>query len=209
MVQEMISYASRTGTRRNLEALRGAGWRLLVTPSCVRTEGFRHALDNGAWSSFCQKTAWDDAAFKKALTKVGGSSDFVVVPDIVQGGLASLDLSLKWLPSVLSETRLALIAVQDGMLPSDIEPFLGDNVGIFVGGSTDWKLNSLPGWARLARKHSSYIHVGRVNSAKRISVCLMHSVNSIDGTSASRFSKTIPLLDGALRQRSLFTGHEV
>ena len=29
--EPMIAYASRTGTRRNLAALRAAGWRLLVS----------------------------------------------------------------------------------------------------------------------------------------------------------------------------------
>ena len=205
----MISYASRTGTRKNLAALRGAGWRLLVTPSCVRAEGFQYALDNGAWSAFCQKTNWDDVLFEKALRKVGANADFVVVPDIVAGGLKSLDLSVQWLPKVLDETRLALIAVQDGMQEVDVQPLLNERVGVFVGGSTDWKLDTIPLWSRLAKRCGAYIHVGRVNSAKRIAVCQMHSIDSIDGTSASRFSKTVPRLDAALRQKSIFTGFEV
>lgn len=49
----MIAYASRTGTRRNLAAIREAGWRLLVSAaSCLRNEGFPYALDNGAWSAY-------------------------------------------------------------------------------------------------------------------------------------------------------------
>jgi hypothetical protein len=45
----MAGYASRTGTRRNLAALRDAGWRLLVSAEAeLRTEGMRYALDNGA-----------------------------------------------------------------------------------------------------------------------------------------------------------------
>lgn len=45
----MIGYASRTGTRRNLDALRAAGWRLMVSArGALRTEGFPYALDNGA-----------------------------------------------------------------------------------------------------------------------------------------------------------------
>src|SRR3546814_4879783 len=49
----VIAYASRTGTRRNLDALRDAGWRLMVSARGVlRTEGFPYELDNGAWTSF-------------------------------------------------------------------------------------------------------------------------------------------------------------
>ena len=54
----MIGYASRTGTKRNLAALRDAGWRLLVSAAgrCEPLRGhaasFAYALDNGAWSAF-------------------------------------------------------------------------------------------------------------------------------------------------------------
>jgi hypothetical protein len=59
----MIGYASRTGTRRNLAALRAAGWRLLLSPTGVlRTEGFRYALDNGAWTAHQQGTEFDELA---------------------------------------------------------------------------------------------------------------------------------------------------
>lgn len=205
----MIGYASRTGTRRNLAALREAGWRLLVTPACVRTEGFSHALDNGAWSAFCQQKPWDERAFCMALSKVGSTADFTVAPDIVAGGMQSLDLSLKWLPRLLDSTSRVLIAVQDGMSATDVEPYLSDRVGIFVGGSTEWKLSSLPQWSRLSLRVGSYLHVGRVNSARRIRLCALHSVHSVDGTSASRFAKSLPRLDNAIRQPSLFNNHEV
>lgn len=49
----MIAYASRIGTGRDLDALRAAVWRLVVSARGVyRTEGYLYALDNGAWSSF-------------------------------------------------------------------------------------------------------------------------------------------------------------
>jgi hypothetical protein len=49
----MIGYASNTGTRKNLNALHSAGWRLLLTPNkpLVRP-GFRFGIDNGAWSCY-------------------------------------------------------------------------------------------------------------------------------------------------------------
>ncbi len=180
-----------------------------MTPACVRTEGFAHGFDNGAWSAYCQGKPWDEQAFCAALRKVGSTADFTVAPDIVAGGLESLDLSLRWLPRLLDQTRRVLIAVQDGMSASDVEPFLSDRVGIFVGGSTEWKLSSLPQWSRLSLRCGSYLHVGRVNSARRIRLCAMHSVHSIDGTSASRFAKSLPRLDNAIRQPSLFHNHEV
>jgi hypothetical protein len=59
-------------------------------------------------------------------------------------------------------------------------------------------------WGRLARQRGCYLHVARVNSAKRIALCQDNGVDSIDGTSASKYALTLPLLDNAVRQSSLF-----
>ena len=197
----MIAYASRTGTIRNLSALRAAGWRLLVSAAgCLRSEGFEYALDNGAWSAYTQGRPFDDRAFSVALRKMGRDADWSVVPDIVAGGHASLDLSLRWLRRVLDETPIAMIAVQDGMTPADVAGFVGQRVGIFVGGSTAWKLETMGQWASVGRECGAWVHVGRVNTARRIKACQIAGVNSFDGTSVSRFAKTIRPLDAARRQ---------
>lgn len=201
----MIAYASRTGTRRNLDALRGAGWRLLVSASGVlRTEGFPYALDNGAWSAYTQGRRFDDRAFVVALRRLGRDADWAVLPDIVAGGYASLDLSLHWMRHVLDECGRALLAVQDGMTEADVEGFLGERVGIFVGGSTSWKLSTMPKWGNLGRRVGCWVHVGRVNTARRIAACAGAGVLSFDGTSATRFANTLRPLDNARKQCALF-----
>jgi len=44
----MIGYASNTGTKRNLEALRKAGWRIMLTPdNPTPREALPYAIDNG------------------------------------------------------------------------------------------------------------------------------------------------------------------
>lgn len=200
----LIAYASRTGTRRNLAALREHGWRLLVSAKgCLRDEGFPYALDNGAWSAFTQGQPFDVRAFEVALAKMGASADWVVIPDIVAGGLASLEMSLKWMRRVLDSSERGLLAVQDGMAPADVAEFLGPRVGIFVGGSTDWKLKTLPAWCELANDRDAWAHVGRVNTARRIHLCAASGATSFDGTSASRFAKTVPMLTNATRQMPL------
>lgn len=197
----MIAYASRTGTRRNLAALRGAGWRLLVSAAgCLRSEGFQYALDNGAWSAFSQGRPFDEAAFVRALGRLGAGADWSVIPDIVAGGHASLDLSLRWMRRVLDSSPVGMLAVQDGMAVSDVRPFVGARVGIFVGGSTAWKLATVREWAVLARETGAWCHVGRVNSRKRISLCAESGARSFDGTSASRYQVTLSALDSARRQ---------
>ncbi|MFV3332929.1 hypothetical protein ACNFIA_18455 [Pseudomonas sp. NY15437] len=93
---------------------------------------------------------------------------------------------------------LTLIAVQDGVEPDDVREFLSPSCGLFLGGSTDWKLKTCNAWGVLARRRNCHFHVGRVNSAKRIKLCSAAGAHSIDGTSATRFSKTLPRLDAAL-----------
>jgi hypothetical protein len=197
----VIAYASRTGTRRNLAALRAAGWRLMVSARGVlRTEGFRYALDNGAWTAHQKGEPFDVAAFEKAYRELGQGADFVVVPDVVAGGLESLAFSLSWLARL---DGLRLLAVQDGMWEADVAPHLGPSVGVFVGGTTQWKERTTPAWARLARVRGAYCHVGRVNTARRIAICRDAGADSIDGSSVSRFADTLRPLDNALRQQSL------
>ncbi len=200
-----IAYASRTGTRRNLAALRGSGWRLLVSAAgCLRSEGFQYALDNGAWSAYTQGRPFDDRAFTSALRKLGAGADWTVLPDVVMGGAASLEMSIGWMRRVLDETPRALLAVQNGMKASDVRPFIGERVGIFVGGDTKWKEDTIGEWSALGREAGCWVHVGRVNTVRRIAICTAEAVTSFDGSSASRWAKTVPRMDAARRQTGLF-----
>jgi hypothetical protein len=201
----MVSYASRTGTKRNLAAMREKGWRLILSPTGVlRDEGMKYALDNGAWTAHEQGRPFDEDAFARALDKVGEGADWIVVPDIVQGGLASLDYSLRWLERLRGVEKRLLIAVQDGMEVEDVRELLSPTVGIFVGGSTEWKERTAGTWGSVARRRNCYLHVGRVNSVRRIRLCAAAGADSIDGSSASRYALTLPPLDAASRQDDMF-----
>ena len=168
-----------------------------------RTEGFPYALDNGAWWAFANKQPFDDAAFLLAYERFGEDADFVVLPDIVAGGLKSLEFSLRWrerLPRVCPQ----LLAVQDGMEPEDVSLIVGRDLGIFVGGSTEWKIGRLADWGSVACDRGAYLHVGRVNSVRRIKLCAAAGVDSFDGSSASRYAVTLFKLDTALHQPDLW-----
>lgn len=136
----MIGYASRTGTRRNLEALADAGWRLLVSAKGEhRTEGMRYAIDNGAWTAYQRGESFDEVSFLEVVEKLGERADWIVLPDVVQGGIASLEFSLQWKERLRGIPSQLLIAVQNGMQLDDVAPHLSPAVGIFIGGSTQWK----------------------------------------------------------------------
>ena len=213
----MIAYASRTGTARNLDAFRLAGWRVLVSAAGeLRTEGFAYAIDNGAWSSHTQGVPFDDDAFVRAVDLLGASADWVVAPDVVGGGLDSLALSMRWLPWILERTARVLVPVQNGMDAGDVVHILGPRVGLFVGGDDlaprppirarpvmTWKERTAPYWATLCRANGAYCHVGRVNTRNRIRICAAAGVDSFDGTSGSRFAVNVPKVDAWRRQPSL------
>lgn len=197
---QVIGYASRTGTRRNLAALRAAGWRIMVSArGPLRPEGFAYALDNGAWTAHQEGKPFDELAFWRAFGLLGHGADFVVAPDVVAGGLDSLRFTERWLPK-LDDARLVLVAVQDGMEPADVRGLLGPRVGLFLGGSTEWKLARMRDWGAVAREVPCYYHVGRVNTRRRIRLCWEAGADSFDGTSASRFALNVPRLDAARRQ---------
>lgn len=207
----MICYASRTGTKRNLAALRGAGWGLLVSRAGEwRTEGFpRICADNGAWADYQAGRPFDEDGFERFLIWIEAQPvqpDWIVLPDIVAGGMASLALSLRFLNRCAAVAPLVLIAVQDGMTPDDLRPLVGHSVGVFLGGSTEWKLATMLGWGRFCVERGCHYHVARVNSGKRMYLALAAGADSIDGSSASRYAVTLPKLDQASRHADLFRG---
>jgi len=161
-----------------------------------------YALDNGAWGCHQQLKPFDVDAFLWAFDRIGANADWVVAPDIVGGGAESLALTRAWLPKL--KHRRVLIAVQDGMTPSQIAPLIVDGRGVFVGGSTDWKLKTLPMWGEFAQSVKCYFHVARVNTIRRFRACQFVGASSIDGSRASRWAMDADFLPSAARQQSLF-----
>ena len=197
----MIGYASNTGTRRNLAALRAAGWRLLLTPdNPTPRDSMRFGIDNGAFS----RNGFQPHRFAELIDRLGCAADFVILPDIVSGGNQSLTLSISWIPK-LRGIRSLLLPLQDGITAHDVGMVLRQNVqvGLFLGGSTEFKLREIYAWGMVAKAWNRYYHVGRVNTARRIRLCAEAGADSFDGTSATMYAATLPLLEDARRQPSL------
>ena len=169
----MTPYVSSTGTRSTIAALKTAGWHLIVcAKGNDKNHGMPYAIDNGAFHAFQQNKPFDVGAFERCLEWSASCAirpDWCVLPDIVGGGTKSLEFSMTWLDSVREHCELPLIAVQDGMEPRDIEDLVGPGLGIFVGGTTEWKL--------------------------RILYCQNVGADSFDGTRVVKFPKDLPELD--------------
>jgi len=174
---------------------------MLSPAGVLRTEGFaNYALDNGAWSAFNGGKPYSEEDFGEALVRFGPAADFVCVPDIVLGGMGSLDLSLAWLSRVLDHTQVAMICVQNGMTPNHLAGILGPRVGVFVGGDDEWKEATCGSWAVAARAAGARCHVGRVNTLRRLRIISMGGADSFDGSGASKWVKHLHRMERWLRQ---------
>lgn len=194
------AYASRTGTRRNLAALRTAGWGLFVSAAGVhRHEGFRFWIENGAWSWWRKGLPFQPAPFETLLNLHAHDPlcEAIVAPDIVCGGRESLTLTLSWFDQLLELGPRVYIPVQPGIPPAEIAARLGPRVGVFIGGDSAWKEETAAFWARLAHEQGALCHVGRVNTARRLAICQAAHVDSFDGSGPSRFEQALHEMEAA------------
>lgn len=143
-------------------------------------------FDNGAfldWSAQPRRP-FDGEAFQRALEKVrryDAPPDFIVVPDIVAGGLESLAFSLTWQPHLTGIAPLYL-AVQDGMHASDVLPYADRFAGLFVGGSVPWKCRTGRQWVDLAHRLGKPCHIGRAGNKNKAAWAIKIGADSIDST---------------------------
>jgi hypothetical protein len=196
----MRVYVGQTRGRRLIAELSEAGY-----GECVqRGEGSPRRepwfLDNGAFRDWKAGRPFDGDAYRATFDRLVGSSppDFIVLPDIVAGGRASLEFSVSW----YAETReLALatwglvpplyVAVQDGFSREDVEEAIAFGDGVFVGGSVEWKLSAAPGIVARAHAGGAWyadgedlapvpVHIGRVGSGKRLTWARLIGADSAD-----------------------------
>lgn len=161
------------------------------TSSVERTaaEGIPWAADNDAFKSF------DEPRFVKMLDRIAHLPGclFVAAPDVVADANATGELYASWGPAIRSRGLPAALVAQDGLSPSQV-PWDGLDA-LFVGGSTEWKLGfATEQLVRQAKRLGKHVHMGRVNSRKRVSYAASIGCDSVDGTSFSMFvDRWVPL----------------
>jgi hypothetical protein len=107
--------------------------------------------------------------------------DFVVAPDIVAGGAASLERSREWLSRLVDMGPVYLV-VQDGMEPACVPTLAEGFAGLFVGGSLEWKLATGSEWVKAAHAVGLPCHIGRVGTPERIRWAQRIKADSIDSS---------------------------
>lgn len=187
----MLVYIGNNGNPKKLKVVKEhpteLGLTFTPTDSKQGWEG-AYFQDNGAYSAWNNKTSFDHTAFLRSLDKFP-NPDFVVLPDIVEGGLESLKFSIKWLDIIdfLGYKRNFYLAVQDGVEEEDIPKWLLERIkGIFVGGSMDWKHDTGEAWVRFAHRHGLKCHIGRVGVLKYVMWAFRIGADSIDSANFAR-----------------------
>lgn len=132
---------------------------------------------------FAGKYPGDDAylAWLSARAHLAADCRFVVAPDVVGDAAATLALSGPMMPRIRELGFPVALVAQDGLEDLDVPWDAFDC--LFIGGSTDWKLGAA---AREliaeARQRGKWVHMGRVNSRRRIQYAAAVGCDSVDGT---------------------------
>jgi hypothetical protein len=160
----------------------------LLTPKnrstrSVTQTGLPWGLDNGAFSGF------DPESFQRRLAWAGRHPArclWAVCPDIVADAAATLRLFWQWHPNIRAAGLPVAFVGQDGAEGLDLPWDYFDCW--FVGGSTRWKLSTASQrLMRQAKERGLWVHVGRVNSLRRLTWCYDCGADSCDGSSMSRY----------------------
>lgn len=117
---------------------------------------------------------------------------WVTAPDVVANATATLLRWRMWRPVLYYYGLPAAFVAQDGQ--EDLPVPWNDLSCLFIGGSTKWKEGPYAAKLILEAKHrDKWVHIGRVNTLRRMWLMSALDADSIDGTCFSRFpDKYIP-----------------
>jgi hypothetical protein len=174
--------------------------RLIRPGNGTRPDSMPWAADNGAFKGF------DEKAYRAMLGRIEGvpGCQWVTAPDVVADAEATRALFDEWEPQLRALGFPVALVAQDG-LTIDAVPWERIDC-IFLGGSTSWKLGpEAESIARETKRRGKLLHMGRVNTIRRMRIALEWGCDSVDGTKFSWFPDTwipwaVDVLDGLHRQ---------
>lgn len=124
---------------------------------------------------------------------------FATVPDVVADHPATLTHFHRLSPNVRGLGYPVAFVAQDGATPGNV-PW-ADLDALFIGGTTAWKLSETAyGLVAEGKTRGKWVHVGRVNSLRRLRAFRHAGADSADGTFLAFGPDTnLPRLVGWLR----------
>ncbi len=157
----------RNGNRQRTLAVTGLPW----------------AADNGAFSGF------DEALFRRMLGRCVGLPNllWVVCPDVVADAAGTLLLFEQWVFEIRGLGLPVALVLQDGQENLPVPWRYLD--AVFIGGSTAWKLGGAA-YALVceARRRRLWVHCGRCNTLRRLTIMHEWGCDSVDGSCYSRWA---------------------
>ena len=177
----MRYYATASGPKVR-DAMRAGLLGQIVTPAAGNRLllGVDWCADNAV---FANHYPGDDAylAWLDSRSWAAHRCAFAVAPDVVGDAAATLRRSAPMLPRLRNAGYPAALVAQNGLehLPVPWDEF---DV-LFLGGDTDWKLGQHA--RRLtadAKARGKWVHMGRVNSRRRLQIAAHMGCDSADGT---------------------------
>jgi hypothetical protein len=213
----MEIYSSQNQSRY-LEELRDYNCRVMLTPSYKvkpssnkELKEFRCALDNGAFTCYKKGYPFQESMFLGYIEKCFAEQftlDFIVIPDIVGGGLKSAEYSIEWIDGKLKTAPSLAFVVQDGMTPENLEQYKLGNYNnithLFIGGTKEWKIKNLAVWAKYAKSLNIKSHAGQIGTLDRLILCHDIGIDSIDSQNFSRHNTWSYLEE----YKKFYSGHQ-
>lgn len=140
-----------------------------------------YAIDNGRYADVLAGREFDADrffGFVDRMIATGQEPLWVAVPDVPFDATETMKWYEEFAPEVARREVVLAVVVQDGMTPDDVERLVPLPGVVFVGGSTEWKWDTVATWAKAWPR----VHVGRVNSAARLRQLAALEIESCDGS---------------------------
>lgn len=144
----------------------------------------RWAADTGCYSQGASFQLDKYLAWLTKLQPLRASCLFATAPDMVADARATWERSAPVLPLIRALGYKAALVAQDGLEDLSIE--WGAFDALFTGGTTEWKLSEVAyEIGREAKARGKWLHMGRVNSRRRLIAAAVSGYDSADGTAAA------------------------
>lgn len=142
------------------------------------------AADNGCFVDVVKPGSFKPARWLAWLAEATPAAcSWATLPDVVGQAWATWERSYGYLETVRALGYRPSIVLQDGLTRELLDSILGVVDDVFIGGSTEWKLGPQARQATFAAKAAgAQVHMGRVNSLKRLRYATEIGCDSADGT---------------------------